>query len=274
MNALPIVRSSTKLRVFGVPSHLQQGLKKQFEQIGPITHFEPGPIESNYVILAFANPAHAMRALRQSGEMRYNGCYLGIKEIGGDEVDMGQSLGEHNLEQQDDDMQVDSTNEQQQMIQIRTENPQQSSSRLPTARSSFALSSGIETLQPRRTDSPFRVQAANNARKQGQKMEQTPPEFSFGTVQPSQAQNGQHQQQQQQQQQGQSGLKQSQSMRFMGMFADALVGVFLSRARNTRIMRLTGPVSSVWEIIISVVCVACITVLPFGIQKCFDVTIA
>lgn len=236
-----------------MPSHLQQGLKKQFEQIGPITHFEPGPIESNYVILAFANPAHAMRALRQSGEMRYNGCYLGIKEIGGDEVDMGQCVRENNVEQQDDDMQVDSTSEQQQMVQIRTENPQQSSSRLPTARSSFALSSGIETLQPRRTDSPFRVQAANNARKQGQKMEQTPPEFSFGTVQPSQALHGQ--QQQQQPQQGQGGLRQSQSMRFMGMFADALVSVFPSRVGNTRIRRLTGPGSSVWEMITSVVCV-------------------
>ena len=194
-----------------------------------------------------------MRALRQSGEMRYNGCYLGIKEIGGDEVDMGQCVRENNVEQQDDDMQVDSTSEQQQMVQIRTENPQQSSSRLPTARSSFALSSGIETLQPRRTDSPFRVQAANNARKQGQKMEQTPPEFSFGTVQPSQALHGQ--QQQQQPQQGQGGLRQSQSMRFMGMFADALVSVFPSRVGNTRIRRLTGPGSSVWEMITSVVCV-------------------
>jgi hypothetical protein len=223
MNPLPPITTSTKLRVFGVPSHLQQGLKKFFEQTGPITYFEPGPIESNYVILAFANPAHAMRVLRQSGDIQFNGCYLGIKAIGGDDVDMGQSFGETNLEQQDDDMQVDSAPEQQQMTQIRTENPQQSSSRLPSAQSSFALSSGIESLQPRRIDSPFRVQAVNNAtRKQG-KTEQTPPEFSFGTVQPSQ-QNGQ----QQQQQQNQSGLRQSTSMRFVGMFADALVSAFPS----------------------------------------------
>lgn len=246
MNPLPIITSSTKLRVFGVPSHLQQGLKKQFEQIGPITHFEPGPIESNYVILAFANPAHAMRALRQSGDMRFNGCYLGIKEIGGDEIDMGQSGRENNFEQQDDDMQVDSAPEQQHMMQIRTENPQQSSSRLPSAQSSFALSSGIETLRPRRTDSPFRVQAANNAtRKQGQKMEQTPPEFSFGTVQPSQAQNGQ--QQQQQRQLGQSGLTQSASMRFVGMFADALVSVSPSSKQKDASSRLTAFLVPVWE---------------------------
>lgn len=226
MNNLPIITSSTKLRIFGVSSHLQQGLKKLFEQIGPITYFEPGPIESNFVILAFANPAHAMRALRQSGDLRYNGCYLGVKEIGGDEIDMGNANGEANREPEDDNMQVDSmSTEEPQMVQINGQTGQQPTARLPQSQSRFTLSSGIETLQPRRTDSPFRVQAANNAtRKQGQKMQQTPPEFSFGTVQMSQSQNGQQQQQSQQQSQsGQGGLRQSTSMRFVGMFADALV---------------------------------------------------
>lgn len=226
MNPLPVVSSSTKLRIFGVPSHLQQGLKKLFEQVGPVTYFEPGPIESNYVILAFANPAHALRALRQSGELIYNGCYLGVKEIGGDEIDLGAARREENVEMESEDMQVDSSASEPQMVQIRNNASAPSSSRLPQSQSSFALSSGIETLQPRRTDSPFRIQAANNAtRKQGSRQSQIQPEFSFGTVQPVQPQNGQ-QQQQQQQQQGhgsQGGLKPSTSMRFMGMFADALV---------------------------------------------------
>lgn len=225
MNPPPKITTTTKLRVFGVPSHMQQGLKKLFEQIGPITYFEPGPIEANYVILGFANMAHAMRALRQSGDILYNGCYLGVKEIGGDDIDMGNAIGDDNREPQDDDMQVDSTSsEQQQMVQIQNEPRQHSSARLPQSQSRLTLSSGIETIQPRRTDSPFRVQAANNARRrQGQKMQQTQPEFSFGTVQASQGQNGQ--QQPQQGQPGQGGLRQSTSMRFVGMFADALVCV-------------------------------------------------
>jgi hypothetical protein len=220
---LPKVTETTKLRVFGVPSHLQQGLKKLFEQIGPITYFEPGPIEANYVILGFANPAHALRALRQSGDLRYNSCYLGVKEIGGDDIDMGNATGDNSGDLQDDDMQVDSTSEQQQMVQIRDDSRQQASARLPQSQSR-TLSSGIETIQPRRTDSPFRVQAANNAtRRQGQKTQQTQPEFSFGMVQASQAQNGQQQHGQQQGQAGQGGLRPSTSMRFVGMFADALV---------------------------------------------------
>ncbi|KAJ9106342.1 hypothetical protein QFC21_001488 [Naganishia friedmannii] len=227
MNALPVVSSSTKLRIFGVPSHLQQGLKKLFEQVGPVTYFEPGPIESNYVILAFANPAHALRALRQSGELIYNGCYLGVKEIGGDEIDLGAARREENVEMESEDMQVDSSASEPQMAQIRNNSSAPSSSRLPQSQSSFALTSGIETLQPRRTDSPFRIQAANNAtRKQGSRQSQIQPEFSFGTVQPVQQQNSQQQQQQPQQQgqAGQGGLKPSTSMRFMGMFADALFG--------------------------------------------------
>lgn len=212
-----------------MPSHLQQGLKKLFEQIGPITYFEPGPIEGNWVILGFANPAHALRALRQSGELTYNSCYLGVKEIGGDDIDMGNATGSNNSEPQDDDMQVDSTPEQQQMVQIRDDRQQ---ARLAQSQSTRTLSAGIETLQPRRTDSPFRVQAANNAtRKQGQKMQQTQPEFSFGTVQASQVQNGQQQQSQQQGQSGQGGLRQSTSMRFVGMFADALVCLPLENAK-------------------------------------------
>ncbi|KAJ9109844.1 hypothetical protein QFC19_001823 [Naganishia cerealis] len=200
----------------------EQGLKKQFENIGPVTYFEPGPIESNYVILAFANPAHALRALRQSGEWIYNGCYLGVKEIGGDEIDLGAARHEDTVEMQAEDMQVDSSSSETQMVQIRTPNTS-SSSRLPQSQSSFALMSGVETLQPRRTDSPFRIQAANNAtRKQGQRQSQIQPEFSFGTVQPVQQQG--NQQQQQQQSAGQGGLKPSTSMRFVGMFADALFG--------------------------------------------------
>lgn len=209
---------------------MQQGLKKLFEQIGPITYFEPGPIEANYVILGFANTAHALRALRQSGDIVYNGCYLGVKEIGGDEFDMGNAIGDDNREHQDDDMQVDSaSSEQQQMVQIQNEPRPQSSARLPQSQSRLTLSSGIETIQPRRTDSPFRVQAANNARRQGQKVPQTQPEFSFGTVQSSQAQNGQ---QQQQNQPGQGGLRQSTSMRFVGMFADALVCLWVDTGRK------------------------------------------
>jgi hypothetical protein len=192
--------------VYGLPSSKQDRLQSLLSSFGSLTQFHPGPSDSNYVVVAFDDPAAGLRLERQSGELRLDGCYLGIKRVGSGLVpdawmqQGGQAVGE-SMGNQQKERTVTSHGGRN------NNDPSSSSSSSSMATATMMTTSNshstptdpfanISTLTPVKsgTGSVFRPQVLSSSVSQPV----IPAGYSFGTVSGQQQQ--QHQQQQQQQQ--------------------------------------------------------------------------
>jgi hypothetical protein len=72
------------LMIYGLPASKQDKLQSLLSSYGPLNHFQPGPLESNYVIVSFTDPSVGLRLKRQSGALRLDGWYFGVRDAGDD----------------------------------------------------------------------------------------------------------------------------------------------------------------------------------------------
>jgi hypothetical protein len=213
-------RPAHMLMVYGLPPSKQDRLQSFLSQFGTLTHFQVGPMDSNYIVVAFDDPSVALRLQRQSGEVRMDGWYLGFRSIsegavpeawsrsksGGGQLEVRRN-GEGNhghAESHAMDLRPPST---------ATTTTTATNNNNKNSDDSFA---SISTLTPIKSGgSVFRPTATSASNGQQQQQQQkVDPRFAFGT---GQQQQQQQQQQTGQQQQGGSGYG------FFGKISDVMV---------------------------------------------------
>ena len=161
------------LMVYGLASSKQDRLQSLLSSYGTLTQFHVGPSDSNYVVVAFDDPAVGPRFQRQSGELRLDGCYLGVKKV--DEgtwsgVNGGQS------QQQRTGGPVERRARQDEQHQTSSTQPRPDALSRPDSNDPFA---SISTLTPIKSGSVFRpsAPAANGQQQQAV----IPSQYAFGT---------------------------------------------------------------------------------------------
>lgn len=186
--------------VYGLPTSRQDRLQSLLSTYGSLTQFTPGPQDSNYVIVSFDDPAVGLRLERQSGELRLDGWYLGVRKASKDVLpDRWGGASNHHHDtlalrsQPQRPSQHMSSNSQMDGLLTRSNEPLSSSTQLAQHDSHHSSTSpnpsdpfsSISTLTPVKstTGSVFRPapQAANTHHQSS-----IPASYSFGTVVPGQ----------------------------------------------------------------------------------------
>lgn len=187
--------------VYGLAPSKQDRLQSLLSSYGTLTQFHAGPLDSNYVVVAFDDPSVGPRLQRQSGELRLDGCYLGVKRVDAGAW-QGQGTGSAPVSRQSGQQALRRSAQTQPDAIVRSD-----------ADDPFA---SISTLTPIKSGgSVFRPAAATSS---VQNQAVVPSQYAFGT-------GASEQQSQQQQQQSQGQQQQMGQMRggFFGRISDVMV---------------------------------------------------
>lgn len=233
-------RPAHMLMVYGLPPSKQDRLQSFLSQFGTLTHFQVGPMDSNYIVVAFDDPSVALRLQRQSGEVRMDGWYLGFRGLSEGAVpeawSRSKSGGGGQLEVRRNG-EGNHGHAESHAMDLRSAQSITTTAVSTNNKNSDDPFASISTLTPIKSGgSVFRPTATSASNGQQQQQQQkVDPRFAFGT--------GQQQQQQQQtgqQQQGGSGYG------FFGKISDVMVsttGFYLlaNSGRVRRRMKLIRP---------------------------------
>ena len=208
------------LMVYGLPPSKQDRLQSFLSSFGTLTHFQVGPMDSNYIVVAFDDPSVALRLQRQSGEVRMDGWYLGFRGLSEGAVPEAWSRSRSGGGQLDVRRNGEGNHGHAESHAMDVRPP--SSSTTTAASSTNSKNSddpfaSISTLTPIKSGgSVFRPSATSASNGQQQQQQQrVDPRFAFGT--------GQQQQQQQQQQTGQQ-QQGGGGYGFFGKISDVMFG--------------------------------------------------
>jgi hypothetical protein len=197
------------LMVYGLPPSKQDRLQSFLSMYGTLTHFQVGPSDSNHVVVAFEDPTVGLRLERRSGELRLDGCYLGVRRVsegavadvwtrsdGQHRVEVAGGEGNHGAFDQHDASHA---------MDVRP---------APAVVDPNDPFASISTLTPIKSGSVFRpMAAAASASSAQQQQKAVDPKFAFGTGQ----------QPHPQQQQTTMGQQSQASIGFLGRMSDVMV---------------------------------------------------
>jgi hypothetical protein len=210
-------RPAHMLMVYGLPPSKQDRLQSFLSQFGTLTYFQVGPMDSNYIVVAFDDPSVALRLQRQSGEVRMDGWYLGFRSVSEGAVPEAWSRSKSGGGQ----LEVRRNGEgnhghaESHAMDLRSAPSITTTAVSTNNKNSDDPFASISTLTPIKSGgSVFRPTATSASNGQQQQQQQkVDPRFAFGTGQ----QQPQQQQQTGQQQQGGGGYG------FFGKISDVMV---------------------------------------------------